>query len=71
MIVLSDYSGFEEEKLYMDSLFGYIWKLAERTEKRAVLKNIPLNGRKVKLTVIRNRDDIFRFLSVKSSGLFF
>ena len=51
MIVLSDYSGFEEEKLYMDSLFGYIWKLAERTEKRAVLKDIPLNGRKVKLTV--------------------
>ncbi len=42
MIVLSDYSGFEEEKLYMDSLFGYIWKLAERTEKRAVLKNIPV-----------------------------
>ncbi len=52
MIVLSDYSGFEEEKLYIDSLLGCIWKLSERTEKRAVLKNVPQNGVKgVRLTV--------------------
>ena len=51
MTVVSDYSNFEEGKLYTDSLLGCIWKLAERTEKGAVLKNLPQNGMKAKLTV--------------------
>lgn len=52
MTVVSDYSNFEEGKLYADSLLGCIWKLAERTEKGAVLKNLPQNGMKgAKLTV--------------------
>ncbi len=52
MAVISDYSKFEEDKLYTDSLLGCMWKLAERTEKGAVLRNLPRDGMAgVKMTV--------------------